>query len=110
GSASSYSVRDLWAHTTSTSSGTVSATVAGHSAVMYLVSGGAVATSAPATTRAPTSAAPTTGRPPTSAVPTTSRPATSAVPTTRPPVTSAAPPGRACTATYKIVGSWPGGF
>jgi cellulase/cellobiase CelA1 len=110
GPASSYSVRDLWAHTTGTSTGTVSATVAGHSAVMYLVSGGSVATSAPATTRATTSAAPTTSRPATSAVPTTSRPVTSAVPTTGPPVTSAAPTGRACTATYKIVGSWPGGF
>lgn len=129
GAASSYSVRDLWAHTTSSSTGTVSASVAGHSAAMYLVSGGTVATSAaPTTTRAATSAPPTTSRPPTSAVPTTSRPATSAVPTTTRPPTSAVPTttrpatsavptttrppatGKACTATYKIVGSWQGGF
>ncbi|MDX3660037.1 ricin-type beta-trefoil lectin domain protein [Streptomyces sp. ID05-26A] len=40
GSASSYSVRDLWAHTTSTTTGAISATVPGHGAAMYVVSGG----------------------------------------------------------------------
>ncbi|MCC8243043.1 ricin-type beta-trefoil lectin domain protein [Saccharothrix luteola] len=40
GSASSYSVRDLWAHTTGTSSGTISASVPAHGAAMYIVSGG----------------------------------------------------------------------
>ncbi|MEO3814106.1 ricin-type beta-trefoil lectin domain protein [Sphaerisporangium sp. B11E5] len=40
GAASSYSVRDLWAHTTGTSSATISASVPGHGAAMYIVSGG----------------------------------------------------------------------
>jgi alpha-galactosidase len=40
GSASSYSVRDLWAHTTSTTSGSISASVPAHGAAMYVVSGG----------------------------------------------------------------------
>lgn len=40
GSANSYSVRDLWAHTTGTSSGTISASVPAHGAAMYIVSGG----------------------------------------------------------------------
>ncbi|MFI7705599.1 glycoside hydrolase family 27 protein [Nonomuraea sp. NPDC049480] len=42
GSASSYSVRDLWAHTTSSSSGTISASVPGHGAAMYTVTGGGI--------------------------------------------------------------------
>lgn len=77
--------------------------------------GGVTPTSAaPTTTRAATSAVPTTTRPATSAVPTTSRPATSAVPTTSRPATSAVPTTGsatgACSAAYKVVGSWPGGF
>ncbi|GAB2831524.1 ricin-type beta-trefoil lectin domain protein [Lentzea nigeriaca] len=40
GSASSYSVRDLWAHTTGSTSGTISASVPPHGAAMYVVSGG----------------------------------------------------------------------
>ncbi|NUO97965.1 MAG: alpha-galactosidase [Nonomuraea sp.] len=42
GSASSYSVRDLWAHTTASSSGTISASVPGHAAAMYVVTGGGI--------------------------------------------------------------------
>jgi alpha-galactosidase len=42
GSASSYSVRDLWAHTTSSSSGAISASVPGHGAAMYIVTGGGI--------------------------------------------------------------------
>jgi mannan endo-1,4-beta-mannosidase len=56
-----------------------------------------------------TSAAVTT-RAATSAVPTTSRPATSAVPTTSRPPTSGPAGSKTCTATYAVVGSWPGGF
>jgi alpha-galactosidase len=44
GSASSYSVRDLWAHTASSSSGTISASVPGHGAAMYIVTGGGIVT------------------------------------------------------------------
>ncbi|ADJ49531.1 alpha-galactosidase [Amycolatopsis mediterranei S699] len=43
GSASSYSVRDLWAHSTGTTSGAISASVPGHGAAMYVVTGGGVA-------------------------------------------------------------------
>ncbi|WP_329061130.1 ricin-type beta-trefoil lectin domain protein [Streptomyces sp. NBC_01429] len=42
GSASSYSVRDLWAHTTNSTSGTISASVPSHGAAMYIVTGGGV--------------------------------------------------------------------
>ncbi len=40
GPGSGYTVRDLWAHTTGTSSGTISAAVPAHGAAMYVVSGG----------------------------------------------------------------------
>ncbi|WP_026924219.1 lectin [Glycomyces arizonensis] len=40
GDADSYSVRDLWAHTTSSSTGTISAWVPAHGAAMYTVTGG----------------------------------------------------------------------
>ncbi|MFE9192879.1 ricin-type beta-trefoil lectin domain protein [Micromonospora sp. NPDC007208] len=40
GSASSYSVRDLWAHTTASSGPTISASVPSHGAAMFIVSGG----------------------------------------------------------------------
>ncbi|WP_405434552.1 glycoside hydrolase family 27 protein [Micromonospora sp. NBC_00617] len=40
GSAGAYTVRDLWSHTTSTSTGTISASVPGHGAAMFLVTGG----------------------------------------------------------------------
>jgi alpha-galactosidase len=42
GSAASYQVRDLWAHTNSTSTGTISAAVPAHGAAMYIVSGGGI--------------------------------------------------------------------
>ncbi|GII77382.1 alpha-galactosidase [Sphaerisporangium rufum] len=45
GSGGSYSVRDLWAHSTAASSGTISASVPGHGAAMYIVSGGGPAPS-----------------------------------------------------------------
>ncbi|MDG4764073.1 cellulase family glycosylhydrolase [Solwaraspora sp. WMMD406] len=55
----------------------------------------------------PTTAPPTTA-PPTTAPPTTAPP-TTAPPTTAPPTT--APPGdRTCTADYRVLGQWPGGF
>jgi alpha-galactosidase len=44
GSSSSYSVRDLWAHTTSTSGSTISASVPAHGAAMFIVSGGGTST------------------------------------------------------------------
>ena len=40
-------MRDLWAHTTTSTSGTISASVPAHGAAMYLVTGGGATTSAP---------------------------------------------------------------
>ncbi|MFI6184136.1 lectin [Nonomuraea sp. NPDC051191] len=40
GAASGYAVRDLWAHTTGSSTGTISASVPAHGAAMYVVTGG----------------------------------------------------------------------
>jgi alpha-galactosidase len=40
GSAASYSVRDLWSHTTGTTTGAISASIPAHGAAMYVVSGG----------------------------------------------------------------------
>ncbi|MCC3764494.1 RICIN domain-containing protein [Glycomyces sp. TRM65418] len=42
GSADLYRVRDLWSHTTSTSAGTISASVPAHGAAMYIVTGGGI--------------------------------------------------------------------
>ncbi|WP_344126571.1 cellulose binding domain-containing protein, partial [Luedemannella flava] len=75
---------------------------AAYTAVLNALNGGAVVTSGPTTTRPPTSAVVTT-RPPTSAVVTT-RPPTSAV------VTTGGGQSGTCSATYKLIGSWPGGF
>jgi beta-mannanase len=65
-------------------------------------------TTAPPTTRPPTTP-PTTSRPPTTAPPTT-KPPTTAPPTTAPPTTTTTAQQGACSATYRTVGSWPGGF
>jgi hypothetical protein len=72
-------------------------------------------TSAPPTTsRPPTSAPPTSSRPPTSAPPTsappTSVPPTSGPPTSAPPTSSSPAPVGACSAAYRTINSWPGGF
>ncbi|MEU1887640.1 lectin [Micromonospora rifamycinica] len=60
GSASSYAVRDLWAHSTATSTGTISASVPAHGAAMFLVTGGGTP---PPTTPPPTTPPPTTPPP-----------------------------------------------
>jgi alpha-galactosidase len=44
GSYSTYSVRDLWAHSTFSTGGSISASVPAHGAVMYVVSGGGTST------------------------------------------------------------------
>lgn len=73
---------------------------------------GSQPTSGPVTSRPPTSAV-VTSSPPTSSV-VTSRPPTSAVVTSRPPtsavVTTGGGQSGACSATYTLVNSWPGGF
>ena len=79
GPAASYAVRDLWTGSTSTSTGTISASVPAHGAVMYRVSGGGTTT----TTRPTTSTTTST--------------------TTRPTTTTGSGEGTACTATYTVV-------
>ena len=56
GPASSYSVRDLWAHTTGSSSGTISASVPAHGVAMYVVTGGGLVTPTPTPAPSGTSA------------------------------------------------------
>jgi hypothetical protein len=58
-------------------------------------------------TATPPTSAPPTSTPPTSPPP-TSTPPTSAPPTSTPPTSP--PPAGACTATYRTVNSWPGGY
>jgi hypothetical protein len=52
------------------------------------------------------------GTPPTSSPPPTTRPPTTRPPTTAPPTTSRTPTGQpgTCSATYRVTGSWQGGF
>ncbi|GAA1777047.1 hypothetical protein GCM10009681_55400 [Luedemannella helvata] len=83
---------------------------------------GVIQTSRPPTSNPPTSNPPTsrppTSNPPTSNPPTsnppTSNPPTSNPPTSRPPTsnppTSGPPVTGSCSATYKLINSWPGGF
>jgi Cellulose binding domain/Cellulase (glycosyl hydrolase family 5) len=82
-----------------------------HSKAMQAKSGVTVpstTTSTTTTSRPPSST--TSSRPPSST--TSSRPPSSTTSTSRPPssTTSTPPPTGACTATYRIVNSWPGGF
>jgi len=78
-SASSYSARDLWAHTTSTTSGTLSASVPSHGAAMYVVSRTGSTPSPTTTSPSPTT---TTPSPSTTPSPTTTTP--TPTPTTTP--------------------------
>ncbi|WP_344132048.1 glycoside hydrolase family 6 protein, partial [Luedemannella flava] len=68
----------------------------------------------PVTTAGPTTAGPTTAGPttagPTTAGPTTAGPTTRGPVTSRPPVTSGPPPSGTCSATYRVINAWPGGF
>ncbi|MFY1632884.1 cellulase family glycosylhydrolase [Solwaraspora sp. WMMB335] len=63
-------------------------------------------TTPPPTTAPPTTAPPTT--PPPTTPPPTTAPPTAPPPTTVPPTTP--PPAGACSATYSVIGQWPGGF
>jgi alpha-galactosidase len=76
----SYTLRDAWTNTMTTSSGTISASVPGHGTVVYRVSG---------------MLNPTT-------------PVTSPPPSSPPPSTP--PPASPCQVTYAITGQWSGGF
>ena len=129
-SASSYSVRDLWAHTATTSTGTISATVPSHAIAMYRVSGTGLVTTTTTTTKpVTTTTTTTTTRPVTTTTTTTTKPVstTTTTTTTRPvtttttttttttkPVTTTTTTsggaGKTCTAAYAVTGQWTGGF
>jgi alpha-galactosidase len=96
--ASSYTLDDLWAGTTSSTSGQVSASVPGHGVVMYRVSANGI-TGSPSPTVSPT--------PSTSPSPTVSpTPSRSPTPTPDPSPTG----GLACHVTYSTQSEWPGGL
>jgi alpha-galactosidase len=85
--ASSYTLSDLWANTTSSTTGPISASVPGHGVVMYRVT--------------PVGVAPT----PTPSVTPTRTPSPSPSPTPSPSST-----GLACHVTYSTQSQWAGGF
>ncbi|MEU7961831.1 cellulose binding domain-containing protein, partial [Micromonospora humida] len=93
-SGGSFTLRDAWTNTNSTTTGAISASVPGHGTVVYRVSG---ATSTPTPTVTPTTPAPTTP------APTTPAPTTPA-PTTPPPANIS------CQVSYAITSQWPDGF
>ncbi|PTA46808.1 polysaccharide deacetylase [Micromonospora sp. RP3T] len=67
-------------------------------------------TTAPPTTPPPSTTPPPTTAPPTTPPPSTTPPPTTAPPTTPPPSTPPPDPSGVCTATYRLVSSWTGGF
>jgi alpha-galactosidase len=82
---STYTVRDLWSTAMTTTGGTITASVPAHGVAMYRVSGTGLITPSP-----------------------TATPTGSATHTPTPPPTSVGT--FACTATYRVTNSWPGGF
>jgi alpha-galactosidase len=84
----SFTLTDAWSNTTTTSTGTITASVPAHGTIVYRVSGG---TSTPTSSPTPT---PTSSPTPT---PTTS-------PTTSPPASGP------CRIDYRITNQWTGGF
>ncbi|WP_281896585.1 cellulose binding domain-containing protein [Micromonospora humidisoli] len=87
-SGSSFTLRDAWTNTTSTTTGAISASVPSHGTVVYRVSG---------TTSTPT---PT----PTTTPPTPTPTSTTPAPTTPPPAAIS------CQVSYAITSQWPDGF
>jgi alpha-galactosidase len=90
--ASSYTLSDLWANTTSSTTGPISASVPGHGVVMYRVTpAGVTGTPTPTPSGSPTA---------------TPNPTPSGSPTATPNPTS----GLACHVTYSTQSQWAGGF
>jgi alpha-galactosidase len=81
----SFTLRDAWTNATTTTTGSISASVPAHGTVVYRVSSASAPTTNPPTTNPPTTRPPTT-----------------------PPTTGAG--GKSCSASYVLAGSWPGGF
>jgi alpha-galactosidase len=81
-SGTSFTLRDAWTNATSTSTGTISASVPGHGTVVYRVSGSSTPTSGPTST-----------------------------PTSGPTSTPTSPPASGpCQVRYQVTGQWTGGF
>ncbi|WP_239133886.1 cellulose binding domain-containing protein [Rugosimonospora africana] len=93
----------------SLSGGAFSATIPARSQVTYRITGGPATSPPPSASSSPTPTTSPTTAPPTTAPPTTAPP-TTAPPTTAPP--SSPPAGQAgtCTASYRTVNTWSGGF
>jgi alpha-galactosidase len=98
---STYTVKDLWSKVTTTTGGTISASVPAHGVTMYRVSGAGIITATPTRTATPTPTRTGTATPTRTPTPTA---------TGTPTPTSTAPGTVACTAAYRITNSWPGGF
>jgi alpha-galactosidase len=98
--ASSYTLTDLWTGATSTTTGTITASVPAHGTVMYRIAGGS--TSGGTTTGGTTTGGTTTGG--------TTTGGTTTGGTTTGGTTTGGTGGGACTATYSTTGSWSGGF
>jgi alpha-galactosidase len=99
--ASSYTLSDLWANTTTSTTGSISASVPGNAVVMYRVTPVGV-TSTPTPTPTPTSTpAPT---------PTPSPTPTSTPTPTPSPTSSTGGSALACQVTYSTQSQWAGGF
>jgi alpha-galactosidase len=105
----SYSVRDLWAHTSGTSTGTITASVPSHGAAMYVVTGTGMASASPTasatTSRGPS---PSPSRSP-SQSPSPSQSATPSPSRSPSPSPTAPTTGVACTVGY-TKNEWPGGL
>ncbi|NUQ96776.1 MAG: alpha-galactosidase [Streptomyces sp.] len=93
--ASSYSLTNLWSGATSTTTGTISASVPAHGTVMYRVSSGSTTTGG--TTTGGTTTGGTTG-------------GTTTGGTTTSGGTTGGTGGGACSAAYSTTNSWSGGF
>ncbi|MEV6708975.1 cellulose binding domain-containing protein [Micromonospora wenchangensis] len=87
-SGNSFTLRDAWTNTTSTTSSAISASVPGHGTVVYRVSG-ATGTPTPTPTTTPPTPTPTSTTP---------------APTTPPPAAIS------CQVSYAITSQWPDGF
>jgi alpha-galactosidase len=100
--ASSYTLSDLWANTTRSTAGPISASVPGHGVVMYRVTpAGVTGTPTPSVTPTPSPSHSPTPSPSPTPTPT---------PTPTPSPTPSTGGGMACHVTYATQSQWAGGF
>jgi alpha-galactosidase len=114
---STYTMRDLWSKATTSTGGTISASVPAHGVAMYRVSGAGIITATPTRTATATPTRTVTATPTRTVTATPTRTVT-ATPTRTPTPTATRTPAPtstsqgtvACNAAYRITNSWPGGF